>query len=101
MTARLYKWAAGLDRAGDEHREVGRSEPKIDLASGDARYIQQIIQQPRHVADLPLDDVGGPFALARVGDVLEHITRVADRRERIAQLMREHREKFVLATIAF
>ena len=66
----------------------------------DARDIEQIVEQQRHVLHLALDHIVGP-ALLRVGGVL--VARdgggLADRRQRIAQLMRERREEFVLAAV--
>ena len=49
---------------------------------------------------LAVDDVGRPGQL-RVGrrDAADHLDRVADRRQRVAQLVRQHREELVLAPV--
>ena len=51
---------------------------------------------------LPLDDCARPLDLRLAGRMhVQQLRGVADRRERIAQLVREHREELVLALIHF
>ena len=80
--------------------QIGVLLAQLQRAVRDARDIQQIVEQQRHVLHLPLDHVVGP-ALLRVGGVF--VARdgggLANRRQRIAQLVRERREELVLAAI--
>ena len=73
--------------------------PQLELALGDARDVQQVVEQPGHVAlalGSPVATVQrGVVELRRGGD----LRRVADRRQRIAQLVRQRREEFVLAAV--
>ena len=73
---------------------------QLQGAVRDARNIEQVVEQQRHVLHLALDHIAGP-ALLRVGGVL--VARdgggLTDRRQRIAQLMRQRREEFVLAAV--
>ncbi len=68
-----------------------------DLAGGDALDVEQIVDEVREVSDLP------PDHLTRLGrgtllcvHAPQHSDGAADRAERIAQLVREHRQELVL-----
>lgn len=64
---------------------------KGDDAPGDARHLEQVVDQVGHVLDLPDDDVGGvAHAIGIEAVQLEQFGGGADRRLRVAQLMREH-----------
>jgi hypothetical protein len=69
-------------------------------AAADAGGVEQVVQQVRHVVDLAPDHPGQVQQLGRgVGDALEQRGGHADRRERVAQLMGQHCEEFVLAPV--
>ena len=89
-----------LDRRADDHSDIDRSDLELDLSPRDARDVEQIIDQADQLAELAADDFSGPCKLdwilrAQVKDV----NGVADRRQRVAQLMREHRQELVFAAI--
>src|SRR5581483_8335755 len=65
-----------------------------------ARDIQQVIEKKRHTLHLPGDDVVPPAApaLVRSGQIQE-LHGIENGGERIAQLMSEDGEKFVLAPV--
>lgn len=68
-----------------------------DLAGGDALDVEQIVDQMREVADLSPDHrtrLGGRAVLCV--RALEHSDGAADRADRIAQLVSEHRQELVL-----
>ncbi len=75
---------------------------QFQLAFGDSSGVEQISQQQRHVRRLALDDLVAPAQL-RFG----HLRRARDahgltnRRERIAQFVRERGEELILAAIGF
>ena len=77
------------------------SSLQLDLAARDARDFEQVVDQPHHVVDLPLHHLAdcacacGSLSPGQPQD----LQRVADRRQRIAQLVRQRREELVLAAI--
>ena len=77
-----------------------RDHVQFDCAAGDPRHVQQIVDEPRHVLDLPFDDrsnPGGDGAVA-LGEG-QQLGGGADRGERRAELVREHGEEFVLPPV--
>src|SRR5580692_4719759 len=101
MTTRLDQWAAGFHRGRDYLPEVIGSETQIDLPASYPRYIEQIVEQPHHMRNLALDNVGCPFSFGLIRSALQHAAGVTNRREWIAQFVRQHGEKFVFAAIIF
>ena len=90
----------GLDRLRDDRTEVLRGPVQGDLAQRDARDVQQVIDQVRELRGLPGDDVARPHdrIVARFPqphDLDGH----RDRRQRVAQLVGQHGQEFVLAAI--
>ena len=82
------------------HRDLVQVEDLVlqfDQAARDARDVQQVVDQLRHVAHLARDDVAGLQAqpLVHFGQAQE-LGRARDRRQRIAQFVRQHREELVL-----
>jgi hypothetical protein len=75
-----------------------------DLAAGDARHVEQIVEQAAHVGDLAVDDLAGPLQ-ARLGarcrrvDFAEDVHGIANGAERVAQLVCQHGEKVILLAI--
>src|SRR5205807_1451661 len=69
-------------------------------AARDARHIEQVVDQSREVRELPLDHVARPAQLW-VGYRLHahELYGTQNRRQRIAQLVREHREELVLVAV--
>src|ERR1700761_8877825 len=72
----------------------------LDKTTSDSRHIEKVIDQTRLEFQLPLGGLSrtshGPGVGGLASPDLEAVT---DRRERIAQFMREHRKKIVLLTI--
>jgi hypothetical protein len=91
-----------LDRVGDHVLEVELAKLEFDLAAGDARDVQQIVDQRRHVAGLARDDLAGALHHRGIDiEVREHGRGRDDRRQRIAQFMRQHGQELVLALVGF
>ena len=75
---------------------------ELDLAARDARDVEQVVDQPHQVLDLALDRSRGLAAIAGSGrraGMPSRCSGVADRRQRIAQLVRQHRQELVLAPV--
>ena len=96
----IDKWPARLRGGGDDLGDVDRLELEVDLALGDARYVEQIVDQAHELLQLTADDVLCPRELRGIDiALLQHVHGVGDRRKRVAQLVREHRQKLVLAPV--
>ena len=84
--------------ARDQPADLDRLPLQLDLAARDARDVEQIVDQPRQVARLPLDQ----RALLDE-DLLalqaHQVQRRQDRRQRVAQLVPEQRHEFVLGAV--
>ena len=106
VLASLQQGVAGLDRLMDDGGKVEMLFPELDLPARDARDLKQIVDEANEMIHLPLhhrQQRTRPFPSLRVADVgfLQDVNSIADGRERIAQLMGERRQKFVLATVGF
>jgi hypothetical protein len=100
MTARFDQRPRGFDGGIHHGRELDVLAPQRQLPARDTRHVEQIVEQARHVLHLALDDLAAPFYL-RFGSIrrARDLRRLADRRERIAHLVRQGREKLVLAPV--
>ena len=95
MLPLLEQRAGALDRRRDDVADFDRVPAKVDLAAGNPRDVEQIVDQPHQVAHLPVDD--RPFALgAGIAAQRHQLQRRQDGRERIPQLVAEHRQELVL-----
>ena len=96
--ALLEQRAGHLDRLRDHLGELDELGLQLDLAARDARDVEQVVDQPRQVVDLALDD--GALALrARLAAQPHQLQRRQDRRQRVAQLVAEHRQELVLRAV--
>ena len=85
-----------LDDAVDRDRLAHQR----DLALGGAGDIDQLFHQPAEPADLAFQDLAQPDQdRVAVLEGAQHARRVGDRRQRIAQLVREHRQELPLAPL--
>ena len=102
MVPRLDRGLRGLERARDHGAKSHLLATKLEGAAGDAAYVEQVVQQHRHVAALPVDDLVAEGGLdGGRAFRLEEVHRVPDRRQRIAKLVRQHRDVVVLAPVGF
>ena len=70
--------------------------PELDLAAADPRDVEQVVDQPRELPDLPLDDLAAPVLDVLGLRVHQELDGVGDRGQRIAQLMGQHGQELVL-----
>src|SRR5436190_8475982 len=85
---------------GDDLGELDRLLLQHDLALADARDVEELVHQPRELRHLAVDHVARhDQALLGGGDAPHELHGVLDRRERIPQLVREHRQELVLAAV--
>ena len=90
----LQRALRGLDRALDRVAQAHPSRLEAHVAAMDAADVEQVVDEAAEVLRLPLDDAQRPRRLVVVvrlqaGGGGGH----QDRRERIAQLVREHRHE--------
>ncbi len=98
VAALLEQRTGHLDRLGQRPIDVDLLDLQLDLAARRARHVHQVVHQAHQVIDLALDDL----ALAQRCPVAAHahqLQRGDDRRERVAQLMAEHGQEFVLGAV--
>ena len=82
------------------HLQLDRLLLEDHLASRDPGDVQQVIHHASHVLDLILDDLDRPLEVRAVEPFdLHDLHGVADRRQGIAQLVREHGEELVLPLV--
>src|SRR6476620_8660984 len=82
-----------------EHQlEIETLAFKFNQAARDTRDVEQIIDQICHMLDLASDYISCmPNTLLVDAYHFQHLRGSADRRKRIAQLMRQHRKKLIFA----
>src|SRR3954462_3015381 len=98
MAVLLEERTRDLDGLPDHFVELDRRSLELDLPPRDPGNVEEIVDQPGEVPDLPLDDgalVDGDVAVAQA----DELERRHDGRERIAQLVAEHGEELVLAAV--
>ncbi len=100
VAAGLNERLAGFDGAADDRGQLDRRLAEFDLAAGDARDFQQVIDQADHVIHLPFHHLmhaldGTAFGVGQP----EEMEAIADQGEQIAQLMGQHRQEFVFAAV--
>ena len=104
MTVRRCLFAAdqrlrGLDRELQTSADIDHFALQLDAALGDPGHVQQVVEQASKMRGLSLDDADErPLALV-LYESRQQLRGVGDRRDRIAQLVREHGEKLVFAAI--
>ena len=92
--------ADGFHRLLDDGRQVDSLLAQLDLAPRDPADVEQIVDEARHLADLPLQHLRGrPERFSVASDDVQGADGVADRRKRVAQLVRQHRQELVLPPI--
>ena len=85
-----------LDDVGQEHARAAQ----LHLVPADAGDVEQVVDQPDHVPELPLHHGAGLGDGVGVAAGEPHdLQAVAERGERVAQLVGQQREELVLAPV--
>ena len=80
-----------FDAAAHDVAHGNRPVVQLELAGGDAPDVEQVVDEPRQLRDLTMHGVAALRERGgRVSQALQHADRVAQRREMVAQLVREH-----------
>ncbi len=95
---RIDQRPAELDRSRDRHRNVHGRLRQSYPAGGDPTDVHQVVHEPRQMLDLAGNDVTG-LLHDRVTGVAhaKNVDRRHERSQRVAQLVREHRQEHVSA----
>jgi hypothetical protein len=96
MISLLENRTRHLERSHHHLSDLDALLAQLDLSARDARDVEQIVDQPHEMRDLPFDDL---LLVRRRAAQPHQLKGRDDRRERIAQLVAEHREKLVLRAI--
>jgi hypothetical protein len=91
----------GFDRGRHQTREVQRFTTQLDFVGRDTRHIEEVVDESYELPDLTVDHIAGACRSRRRGIDLQGLQREPDRCEWVPELVRERREKFVLAVIRF
>ena len=80
--------------------DVDRLFAELDLAAGDPRDVEQVVDQADHLLHLAGDHVARPAEVSAVQSrLLKDLDGVADRGQGVAELVGEHRQEFVLPAV--
>ena len=95
--------SGAIDSTAVRHQlsQIVRFTTQLDLVGGDARHVEQIVDEAHQLSDLAFDDVTCVCRRGQRRAALERLEREADRGERIAELVGERRQELVLALIRF
>jgi hypothetical protein len=100
MSCRINCWLAQFNCTVHHARKRHDFLTELELPLRDARDIEQIVDDPHHVVDLPIRHLQLCVRLGRLAARAPHqLDRESHRRERIPELVRQDAEKFVLAPI--
>ena len=92
--------ANGLHGLLDDWRELDVLSAQFDLASCDTVHVEQIVHETRHLAHLAPQHLGCRLKCRAVAAAKSERCRgVADRRQRVPQLVRKHGQELGLAPI--
>ncbi len=98
----LKQRSESFDCLSDQRCQFHDTFVKFDLATADARHVQQIINQSLEVLDLPLDRRQLPLgACLSQSPPFQQIDGCLDRCQGVAEFVRKHRQKFLLAAVRF
>src|SRR5215469_3127153 len=100
LTASLDGRPYGCDRILDNFGDLDDGGTQAQLAPTDPRDFEQVIDQPDKLLRLPSHGVRDALDTAAIaGGALQNLDARADRSQRVAQLMCQHREKLVFVAI--
>src|SRR5439155_1127914 len=100
MTLQPARARQVADRSLNAGREIQRLTRQDDLAGGDVDDVEKIVDQPAEVRDLMTDRLARTHGyVVMATDPIEDADRADDRRQRIAKLVPQHRQEFVLRAI--
>ena len=88
-----------FDGGGHQRREVERFTTQLDFVGRDTGHVQQVVDESHELPDLTLDHLSSVFRDRASAVNFQGLQREPYRCQRVPELVREHREEFVLALI--
>jgi len=90
----------GIRRLLERVRQLQRLHPKLDRSTSDPGNVEQVVNDSRHVEDLAIDHVQRPLVRSPppVG-ASENPRSVLNGRARVTQLVGQHGQELVLASV--
>src|ERR1700729_1123296 len=100
MLLGLEEWPRGLYCCIENRGQFHRVLAQLERTARDVCDVEQVVQQAAHVSYLTFDDLVKSFSLLwRRRALLPRGERVADRSQRVSQLMRQQSDEFILALV--
>jgi hypothetical protein len=99
LTVLVELSARGLDGGLEHFVQRHRLAAQLELATGDPRDVEQVVEQSGHVPALPVDHRRRRGNRRRRALVLQQRDAGANRRQRVAQLVGQHGQELVPAAI--
>jgi hypothetical protein len=97
---RVEERLRAFERDLDDLAQIEPLALQHHLAGGDARHVEQVVDQLDQLLELALHHRAHARCLRRVGGhAVEHLQAGADRRQRVAQLVRQCGQELVLAAV--
>ena len=90
--------AGPLDGGRNNVGQIHRVLAELHFAPCNARHVQQIVDEPRQMTDLPIDD-GAFLQEARIAAERHQLERGEDWRQRVPELVPEHGQELVLGAV--
>ena len=98
MGSLVEQWSGDLDAFGHHVRDPHMLFLDRHLSSCDARHVEEIFHEAGQVTDLAFDDLTLPLQSAAAAK-LHQLQRRQNRRQRIPELVPEHREELILGAV--
>ncbi len=86
-----------VDRVLDQRAQLARTDPQLEAVARDPCEVEQVVHEVRQVLHLSLDRVSCP--LGDAGRPVEQLDGEPDRRERVAELVRERGDEVALLLV--
>ena len=101
MLARLSQRAADLNRLMNDRCQLDALRAQLELVARDAADIEQVVDEPHHLAELPLHRIASlqQHSVRSPSVCLMISRRIANRGERVSQFVRERGQELVLAAV--
>src|SRR5256714_2650953 len=100
LLTRFDGGAQRIERARDQIVQLDPLAVQLDFSMAYAGDVEQVVDHPGDIAQLAIEHLMSPLACGRVDRAAaQHLHDIRDGSERIAQLVRQHRDEFILALV--
>ena len=99
LPRRIYLRSCRFDGSADGVLQLDAFLTKDDLATGDSRHLEQVVDETNHLPELAFHHELGSISNVLILGEPQDLQTGPHRRQRIAQLVREGGQELVLAPI--